>query len=134
MLRAERRPCALIFSADVNVTMEIQRFALLVIGAITGKVLSYVCRCQFFSSVFIVTVRLGNNEQIMWNRSAWSLSVVIFRWSCASGHGGGNVITQCGVIVWEMRCSRQPLSNGSVFRWRRCRCHQTREIAAFQAF
>ena len=48
--------------------------------------------------------------------------------------GCSNIIALCGTIIWEMWCSRQPLSNGSVFRWRRCRCHQTRKIAAFQAF
>ena len=55
--------------------------------------------------------RCADGRGLLWNRSAWSLSVDIFRWSCAGGHGGGSVVTQCGVVVWEMRCSHQPLSN-----------------------
>ena len=36
-----------------------------------------------------------------------------FRWYCASGHGCGNGITQCGVIVCEMRCAGHPILSSS---------------------
>ena len=54
---------------------------------------------------------LRGRPQFVWNRSAWSLSVVIFRWSCASGHGGGNRIT-----VWSYRLGNAMCQSYDTFK------------------
>ena len=76
--------------------------------------------------------RCAAGRSFLRNRSAWSVWVVPFRLSSVGGLGYRNRTAVRGTIVWEMRCSRQTLSNGSVFRWFRRRCHQTRKIVAFQ--